>query len=234
MTVLGLPGIARAIDKGGNNYAAVSVGYAQGDFGTSEKRRLYSLTPEFGRVTGEYELSASIPLHSLHVEGDGQRTSESGLGDIVLRAGRRLWQDAQAQSFLNGSVSVKLATGDEDAGLGTGATDVGATVSAGRKFGDYSLTALLGYVLTGDPAGVDYDNAVLYGIGVNRRFSRANVFASVQGQSSVVPGGDAPIVLDLGFFRLLTLDHVVIAHAFLGLSDGSPDGGVGLGLVRWF
>jgi hypothetical protein len=93
---------------------------------------------------------------------------------------------------------------------------------------------VLGYVLTGDPSGIDYDNAVLYGIGVNRGFSRVNVFASLQGQTAVVPGGDAPLDVDVGFFHLLTLDYVVIAHVYMGLSDGSPDGGAGLGFVRWF
>lgn len=234
MASLALPGTVHAIEGAASNYVAVTAGYSEGEFDTSIKRELYSLTPEFGRITSEYDLSASIPLYRLRLEGDGLSTTESGVGDVVLRAGRRLWQDAQARLSLGGSLSLKLATGDDDAGLGTGATDVGASVSVVRKSGNYSFTGLLGFVLTGDPSGIDYDNAVLYGVGVNRGYSRVNVFASLQGQTAVVPGGDAALDVDVGFFHLLTLDHVVIAHVFMGLSDGSPDGGAGLGLVRWF
>ena len=223
-----------AADEAGNAYAALTADYREGDFGTAVNNELYSLTPEFGYVSGSYDLSASIPFHHLSVSGGGLSSSESGLGDAVLRGGKRLWRDNKAEISLNGALTIKLATGDENKSLGTGGTDIGVSLSATRKRGAYAFTALAGYTQVGAPSGVSYDNVVSYGVGVNRSFTRTNIFASLQGQNSAIPGGTAPLELDVGFFRMLSLDYVVIAHAFIGLSDGSPDDGMGIGFVRWF
>lgn len=226
--------VAAAKETVGNAYAALTAGFRQGDFGGSVNNELYSLTPEVGYVTDSYDLSVSIPFHSLDVSGGGVSSSESGVGDARLRGGRSLWQDGQAQTSLYGALTVKLATGDENKGLGTGGTDIGASLTASHKVGDYSFTVLAGYTQVGEPSGINYDNVVSYGVGAARRFARGNVFASLQGQTSAIPGGTAPLELDAGFFRMLSLDYVIIAHGFVGLSDGSPDGGMEVGIVRWF
>jgi len=192
------------------------------------------LAPEFGYVSSGYDLSVSIPFHHLRVSGNGLSSSESGLGDAVLRGGKRLWRDNDAETSLNGALTIKLATGDENTGLGTGATDIGVSLAATRKRGVYAFTALAGYTQVGAPSGVSYDNVVSYGVGANRSFTRTNVFASLQGQTSALPGGTAPLEFDVGFFHMLSMDYVVIAHALIGLSDGSPDDGMGMGFVRWF
>ena len=226
--------MAPAADEVGNAYVAVSADYREGDFGTSVNNELYSLTPEFGYVSGSYDLSVSIPFRHLSVSDGGLSSSESGLGDAVLRGGKRLWRDKKAESSLNGALTIKLATGDENKGLGTGGTDIGVSVSTTRKHGAYAFTALAGYTEVGAPSGVSYDNVISYGLGVNRSFARTNVFASLQGQNSAIPGATAPLEFDAGFFHMLSLNYVVIAHAFIGLSDGSPDDGMGIGFVRWF
>jgi hypothetical protein len=131
-----------AADEAGNAYASLTADYREGDFGTTVNNELYSLTPEFGYVSSSYDLSASIPLHHLSVSGGGLSSSESGLGDAVLRGGRRLWRDKKAETSLNGALTIKLATGDENKGLGTGGTDIGVFLSATRKRGAYAFTAL--------------------------------------------------------------------------------------------
>jgi len=226
--------VAPAAAAAGNAYAALTAGYREGDFGTTVDNELYSLTPEFGYVSSDYDLSISIPLHRLRVSGNGLSSSESGFGDAVLRGGKRLWRDKEAETSLNGALTIKLATGDENKGLGTGATDIGVSLAATHKRGAYAFTALAGYTQVGSPSGISYDNVVSYGVGVNRSFTRTNVFASLQGQNSALPGGTAPLEFDAGFFHMLSLDYVVIVHAFTGLSDGSPDDGMGIGFVRWF
>jgi len=232
--ITAVPVAAAAADDAGNAYAAFTAGFTESDFGTTVNNELYSLTPEFGYVSGSYDLSASIPFHHLSVSGGGLSSSESGLGDAVLRGGRRLWRDKKAETSLYGTLTVKLATGDENKSLGTGGTDIGVSLSATRKYGAYAFTALAGYTQVGAPSGVSYDNVVSYGVGLNRIFTRTNVFASLQGQNSAIPGGTAPLEFYVGFFHMLSLDYVVIAHTFIGLSDGSPDDGMGIGFVRWF
>ena len=228
------PASGWAVEETGNAYAAVTADYKEGDFGTSVNNELYSLTPEFGYISGSYDLSASIPFHRHRVSGEGASSAESGIGDAVLRGGRRLWRDEQAVSSLYGALTLKLATGDENKGLGTGGADIGVSLSGSRRIGAYAYTVLVGYTQVGEPSGVTYDNVVSYGIGINRSFARTNVFASVQGQTSAIPGGTAPLEFDVGFFHMLSLEYVIVAHGFVGLSDGSPDNGMGIGVVRWF
>lgn len=223
-----------AADETGNAYTAMTAGFREGDFGTSANNELYTLTPEFGYVSDLFDLSASIPFHNLTVKSGGLSSSESGIGDAILRGGKRLWQDEQAKYSLRGALTLKLATGDENNGLGTGATDIGVSVSGTHRISAYGFTALVGYTQVGEPAGVSYDDVVSYGVGANRSFTRTNVFASLQGQTSSLPGGTAPLEFDAGFFHLLSLDYVVITHAFIGLSDGSPNNGMGIGIVRWW
>ena len=229
-----LPVYASEADESGNAYAALTADFREGDFGTPVNNELYSLTPEMGYVSDRYDLSVTIPLHRISVSGGGLSSTESGVGDAVLRGGRRLWRNEGGEFSLSGALTLKLATGDENKGLGTGATDIGVSMSGTRRAGVYAFTALAGYTQVGEPEGIVYDNIVSYGVGINRGFTRTNVFASLQGQTSVLPGGTDPLEFDVGFFRMLSLDYVVIAHAFVGLSDGSPDDGVGLGYVRWF
>lgn len=228
------PADAKVEDETGNAYAAIMAGYREGDFGTSVNNELYSLTPEFGYVSGDYSLSASVPLQHLRTSSGGLSSTETGIGDATLLAGKLLWRDDTATYSLNGALDVKLATGDENKGLGTGGTDVGVSISGSRKYEAYVFTLLAGYTQVDEPSGVDYNNVVSYGVGVNRTIDHSNVFASLQGQTSALPGGTAPLEFDVGFFHLLSLDNVVIVHVFTGLSDGSPDGGMGVGLVRWF
>jgi hypothetical protein len=217
-----------------SHYAAQTASYTEGDFGTATDRTLYSMTSEFGRLADRYDVSIAIPLHRFSIEEEGTSLSEAGIGDVTLRAGMRLWSDTRKQASFNGSLAVKFATGDEDRGLGTGATDVTGAVSASRRYGAWMITVLAGYLHAGEPSGVDYDPAILYGVGVNRRLTRASIFASVRGQTSVIPDGDAPLAFDLGFFRILSRNYVIVCNLSTGLSDGSPDVGVSAGMVRWF
>ncbi len=226
--------VARADTEPGNAYASLTAGFKEGDFGTSIDNQLYSLTPEIGYVSQRYDMFMSIPLYHLNVTGNGISSSQSGLGDVALGAGRRLWADEPAVTSLYGRLNLKLATGDENKGLGTGGTDVGVSLSAERKIGAYALTALAGYTRVGEPSGINYDNTVSYGFGINRRFTRSNLFASLLGQTSAIPGGDVPLEFNVGFFSMLSLDYVIIANTFVGLSDGSPDDGIEIGMVRWF
>ena len=227
------PAVVLAADETGNAYTALTAGFREGDFGTSVNNELYTLQQEFGYVSDSFDFSASIPFHNFPVSGGGLSSSESGIGDAVLRGGRRLWRDKQSKFSITGALKIKLATGDENKGLGTGATDIGMSVSGTRRIGAYGYTVLAGYTQVGGPTGVTYDNVVSYGIGANRSFTRTNVFASLLGQTSALQGGTAPLEFDVGFFRMLSLDYVVIAHAFIGLSDGSPNDGMGIGFVRW-
>lgn len=230
--IISLPGTAVASNDGGDSYFALTAGFSSGDFGAATTTDLYSLTPELGHVDDLNTVSVAVPFHHLRIDGGGSPSNDTGLGDAIVRGSRKVFQEGEYS--LTGSVSLKLATGDENKGLGTGGTDLGVALSGDRDIGLYTYTILVGYTQVGEPSGVSYDNVVSYGVGINRRFVRSNVFASLQGQTSALPNTSDPLAIDAGFFRFLTLKDVVIAHALIGLSTGSPDLAVEVGLVRWF
>ena len=152
----------------------------------------------------------------------------------MLRAGAEL-VEPRAQSWsLNASLAVKLPTADEQEGLGTGEADIGGFVTAARSFSQARLNLSLGYIETGDPPGIRYQDVVVYSIGVSRRFDRGNVFVSLDGRSNIDENEDDPQELHIGAFRVLDGANVVSADTFTGLNSGAADFGFTLGVLHWF
>jgi len=232
MAALTWPGVA--LGAGGNAYLDLSAGYRSGDFGTAVTSDLYDVTPELGYVTPDYNVGVALPLLVLHSEGDGVSATDSGIGDLLLRGGARVWRSQDEKTGLNAAVALKLATGDENKGLGTGATNYGGFISLNRRVYGNIITLMGGYVVTGSPAGVSYDNVVPYGVSVQRTIGRTNIYTAVQGQTSAIAGVQDPLEWDLGFFHILNADYAIKADGFVGLSDGSPAFGIRSGFVRWF
>lgn len=223
-----------ALGADGNAYLSLSAGYRTGDFGTAVTSNLYDITPELGYVTSRYEVGVAMPLLILNSEGGGTSTTETGIGDMVTRGGATVWESPDARTRLNLGAAVKFATGDEDKGLGTGAINYGGFVSVNHEVSGNIVSLMTGYIITGSPQGVSYDDVVPYGISLQRAINRTNIYTSLQGQTSAVPGLQDPLEWDVGFFHILNADYVIKANGFIGLSDGSPAFGISAGFVRWF
>ncbi|HWR86922.1 MAG TPA: transporter, partial [Acidiferrobacterales bacterium] len=164
--VLGLAVFSRAsLAADGQVYLALDGGVQAGDFGTPVRNTLYSVAPTLGYVAKDYDLSVTAPYLSLTQSTAGQSVTESGLGDIVARAGYVLVPERESGLSLNGALAVKLPTADDAKGLGTGKADVGATLMLGQRLGPVRLSLLGGYIKVGDPAGQDYNDVYLYGAG---------------------------------------------------------------------
>lgn len=212
-------------------FLGLEAGYSSGDFGTGVTSDLSSLTLSLGATAQDYEFNGSLPYLRL---GEGNAGSQSGIGDAVLRAGRNIALDAPGDTRLNLAFAVKLPTADEDKGLGTGETDVGGFASVSRRWSTVKATLSLGYIKVGDPAGLDYNDVVTYGVGLSKNFSRAGGYVSLDGRSAMMDGADAPLELSAGGFYLLDARYAVTGGVFFGLSDGSADAGANLGLLRRF
>ncbi len=223
-----------AIAANGNAYLDLSTGYRSGDFGTTVTSNLYDLTPDVGYVTPAYEVGIAVPLLILNSNGDGTSTTNAGIGDLVIHGGATVWKSRKANTSFNAGAAVKFATGDEDKGLGTGATNYGAFASVSHKLSATTITVMTGYIITGSPAGTKYDDVVPYGISVQHAINRTNLYTGLQGQTSAIPGAQNPLEWDLGFFHIINADYVIKGSGFIGLSDGSPAYGISAGFVRWF
>ncbi len=218
----------------GRSYLEMSGGYKTGDFGTPTRSELYYVSPTLGYVAPRYDLSIAAPYLFLANKTDIETTSESGIGDVILRGGRVFVPEGDGGFSLDGALAVKLPTADEKKGLGTGETDYGAFLSVHQRFDKTRLSLLSGYIKVGDSPSVNYNDIYLYGFGIARVFGNTEVYAAYEGRRAMVPGFKNPQEINVGFFHVLNQDYAIKGGAFSGLNNGSPDFGMNFGVVRWF
>jgi hypothetical protein len=218
----------------GRGYLDISGGFKTGDFGTPTTSDLWYFSPTFGYVAPRYDFSVTAPYLSLTNETGGVSTTESGIGDIILRGGAVLLPEGSGRLSVNGSLALKLPTADETKGLGTGETDYGAFLALHQRFDQFKLSLMGGYIKVGDPPQTTYNDISLYGVGISRVWGRTNLSASFEGRRATVPGVKNPQEINLGFFHVLNADYAIKGGTFFGLNDGGPDFGLNAGIVKWF
>lgn len=212
------------------SYVGVTADFKTGDFGTDNTTDLYSINIEYGSFNQDYDASLDISYLSLH---DVYAGTETGVGDVLVRAGIKLsTEPAHAYGVAFGVVA-KLPTADEDKGLGTGETDVGVNLGISKQLDTIILSLDLGYVLVGDPPGIDYENSTQYSLGIFRGWQRVGAYASFNGRTAMLRDMENPLEFSFGGFYLLNSKFSVMTGAFIGLSDGSPDYGLLLGFTSW-
>lgn len=212
-----------------DRYAGVDLGYSAGDFGTGVDSQLTSLTFTLSAVDTATDISVAVPLLNLTTDGVG---TESGPGDITLRAAHRTPVGEATSAY--GALSLTLPTGDDDVGLGSGATDVGAAAGLTRDFGANRALISIGYIVTGESSAIERDDVALAGVGAAHRYSRGSVYASFDARTAAFAGADEPREISLGGFHVVSSTLAFTFHTFRGLNDGGPDYGATLGMVqRW-
>lgn len=152
-------------------------------------------------------------------------STESGLGDVVFSGSVRLVAEATAQPRVDLTGKIKLATADEDKNLGTGENDyaVQLDMEKGIFFG------YVGYRVYGDPPGINLDNVVYGLVGLSRPLDSATrAGVSLYAQQAAAAGTDKQLELNLFLSHQLSKGYQLRPYAIFGLSDGSPDWGVGV------
>ena len=166
--------------------------------------------------------------------GTGNNSTETGIGDVV--AGGSLydvWKVPQRNFAMDISGKVKFGTGDEDKGLSTGENDYGIYANFYHWIDRTSLIAVAGYLVRGDPPGVDLDNSASVSLGVAHRLnSSTRVSGYIDWRQSSFPGDDDPTELTAFISHQLTSSYRLTSYALAGLSDSSPDWGVGF-MIEW-
>ncbi len=218
----------------GRSYLEMSGGYKTGDFGTLTKSDLYYVSPTLGYVAPLYDLSVAVPYLYLSSKTGGASTSESGMGDVILRGGRVFIPEGGVGFSLDGALAVKLPTADKNKGLGTGETDYGAFLSAHQLVAGVKLSLLSGYIKIGEPAGIKYNDVYSYGLGISKVFGFTELYSSIEGRRAMAPGARNPAEVSVGFFHVLNVDYAIVGGVFKGLNNGGPDFGMNFGVMRWF
>ena len=158
-------------------------------------------------------------------------TNQSGFGDIVASIGYRIVDDRVAGLQVVLGTRVKFPTAMAARGLGTGRADVGGAATVRKRWEVGWIYGEAGYLLVGDPAGVDLRNAVLWAVGGGRRLTqRWYLLGSAYGNSAILRDLAAPIEIGAGFGVRLGERLTVSVLPTVGLTGASPRYGVTLGV----
>ncbi len=241
--------------------ARVGFDYTRGDYGLSQDtqtvevpigleatwRRL-RLVVRSGFIANDGPVIAGVPGASRSPKGGGAGgggggplvpadDSGQGISDIRLLGGVLLttpppdslmpWVELQGE--------VKVAIADEEEGLGTGEHDYRLGLDVSRSFGPVTPFVNGGYRFRGDPGGADeraLNDGAFVSVGAAWRVAdRFSVGAAVDWAESAADGVDDPV--EISPFASIALGERVSLGPYvtIGLTEGSPDFGVGAQLT---
>jgi len=227
----------------------VGAGYDQGDFGARDTTRSFYVPVTFLYLGERFDVvvtslsiyldteSSVVVIDGVPTPSDRQRQSRAaGFGDLYFKGRYYLLEDPGLDSFVPGVapfLKVKAPTADADKGLGTGEWDFGFGVEWDKRFREFFLLGDFSYTIIGDPPNQDLRNRPAASIGIGRQFT-TNVSGTVllDWRRSIVANRDDAVeltgIVQWRLARTLTLSP----YAFVGLTDGSPDFGLGFE-VSW-
>jgi Putative MetA-pathway of phenol degradation len=159
-------------------------------------------------------------------------TTDSGLGDIILRGRFYLIEEGTIMPLVAITGRVKLPTADADRGLGTGEFDEGAGVELTKRLTDRWLTYLSGgYNIIGDAPGTDFNNQWWYDVGIGHDVTdklHMSIFYE-EYRALVNTVNNARDLLALANYAVDDTVHLT-SSLIVGLSNGAPDYGFGGGV----
>ena len=164
-------------------------------------------------------------------------TTDCGLGDIVVRGRYYLLDEHGWLPTIALRAHFKAPTASAERRLGTGRPDEGVGVEISRSIaGGFLAMVDGGYTVIGKVADADYSNNWWYDLGVGRNLANGVVNLSVfyEDDRGIVQGvGNARDLLTAVTIKGPNGWRLQVSGLF-GLSEGSPDHGVSLGLSRRF
>jgi len=188
---------------------------------------VYLLEPVFAVGLGG-TLEGGLILRLLDVESDFDPfDDESGLGDTDVWAKIRILRDPLPLDFSVGAL-LKLPTGDDDDGLGTGNADLELFAAVRKALGPIEVSANAGVRFNGDlelpGPDLDGETSVLLGLGaaiwVNDQWALA---AEMTLESERFDGAEEDVrITPQTEFRLTDFARIRLGVGF-GLDDASPD-----------
>ncbi|MNM36659.1 hypothetical protein D3C81_473740 [compost metagenome] len=194
-----------------------------------------NVLPEIGDVNNNNPLGRGrLPLigGAGQPSAENQRGTASGLGDVV--AAMAWTVPLGASSGLDLGVNAKIATADEDKGLGTGSNDYGATLDAYRDFDGTLLFGGIGRTKLGSAEYIALKEHVdSVNLGLSQRLGKGRIGAMVEQRSASTHDRedrrDATV-----FYARGTNSGRVQFHASRGFTDGGSKWGAGVSISTGF
>jgi hypothetical protein len=232
------------------------IHYSSGDYGTSSTTTIWSIpfTARYDR--GPWTLRGSIPW--LRVSGPstvvpgigtvnnrnprgrgvsgftGEGTA-SGIGDLVLSATYAAYYDRASRLGIDLTGKLKVATADENEGLGTGENDAAAIVEAYKTLDRLTLLGGVGRHFLGSSTFIQLNDVWSWSLGGSYRIGeRDSAGLMFDARQRVSPGASPQRELTAFWSHRLDRDWKSQAYLLQGFADGSPDWGAGLSVLRSF
>ncbi len=157
------------------------------------------------------------------------RRTEEGFGDVVAAVAYNALNANGLLLDITGKI--KFATASETRGLGSGKTDYALQLEAEKTLGKGYFNGGIGYKWLGEPTGVPLRN-VWYGSfgGGLKLADNTTVGVSYDYARSARSGGTAGQELSLYASQRLSKNVKLNGNVFRGLSNASPDWGLGVNL----
>ncbi len=238
-----------AVQAEGSFTLSSGLDFSSGKYGSTQKTDTVYV-PVIGKYeTGDWTFKLTVPWVSIRgpggVVGSGsdrvtigsvsgnRRGTESGLGDVVAGASYTVFESGGWVLDLGGKV--KLPTGSESRGLGTGKADFTVQADVYRSIGPASLFGTLGYKRMGDPDGTDFRNPVFASVGLAHRVgATTTVGLSYDWRQRLRPTSDEISEITLFASHRFSDQWKAQIYAITGFSDASPDWGSGIIVGRMF
>ncbi|MEM9879982.1 MAG: hypothetical protein AAF862_11970 [Pseudomonadota bacterium] len=176
-------------------------------------------------------ISAGLePIRTVTVIETQQTQTSEGLGDVRVAVSRGFVLPYLGV-LIDVSLAVKLPTGDVDQLLSTGEADGSLDVDVIKRLGDFSISAGLGYTMSGRSSRFDVQDRTRASLSFYRGFyNGTGVGLAADWRQAVISGLDDVKELSVYFSAPLGDQFSVLGYALTGFSDTSPDVGGGLRL----
>jgi len=237
---------AEVIAKDGDFKLSVGTEYTTGEYGGTE-----SVDEWYVPVTGKYTtdrwaLRLTVPYirvsaasgttltagpdGEIIASSGGERVAESGLGDIITSLTYYDIVNAGTSGLVVDLIGkIKFGSADEDKGLGTGETDFKAQLNLFKVYGNFIPFGSIGYTLRGDPPNTNFNNVLSGSMGVEYRYtSWVNTGVDFYFREASLPGSAEQREMTAYADWKLEDKRKLRGYLLRGLSNGSPDWGVGL------
>ena len=249
LIALGLARTALAAD--GELSLGSGLHYTTGKYGGSTSTSILSIPFNARYDTDVWTFKATVPY--LHITGEnsvvpgvgrveggarrgraGDRSTVSGIGDSTLSATYNVY-GARAGSGLGLTGKLKLATGDESQGLGTGSNDVSLQLDAYQQMDRFTVFGVVGYTVFGDSPLANFENVANVGVGLSQKIAGGDTLGVALDLRQGGTPAPAPQRELTGFWSH-RIDRAWRTQAYLlkGFARGSPDWGAGVSAAYAF
>ncbi|HLQ25244.1 MAG TPA: hypothetical protein VK138_05120 [Acidiferrobacterales bacterium] len=229
----------------------IAPSYSEGDYGAASTTKIDYVPVYLKYQADDLSLKLTVPYISVESAGavvsggtvigkpgtGGRRTTatESGLGDIWLEGRYRLHGSGAAPDVIP-YAKVKFGTASRGKGLGTGENDYEAGVGLEWAVGTKTFPFVdVGYRVLGQLPGVTLQDFATYDAGAMLKVDNKNFLTGMfAGHGSAVAGQAGAADLVVAWNHSLRPAAVLQAYFDKGLSDGSPNYAVGVGVETRF